>query len=368
MRIAIDATALYGRYGGVEYALWHLLRALREVDSPHEYCVYIPSDGPTEQQLLGFDERWRWVRLPFPGANRVRRIFWQQKVLARQLLHDGCDLLHAPTYVLPLNSSVPVVLTVYDLIALSHPEYATMLNCLHYRFMLPRSIKRATKVLVPSQMVASEITQRFARADSQVISLGVEPLFFESPSTLARQQLRQRYSLPQKYLLYVGNFEPKKNLTMLLRSLEKLPDAPPLVIAGGNRAWPRHVPLESARVHRIGYLAREELPALYAECKAFVFLSLAEGFGLPVLEALACGAPVVTSTAVPLPDLKENAVICDPHSPVSISEGISQVLTDNSLRNCLRERGKIYAKQFTWQRTARETVQVYNLLKNTSQN
>lgn len=368
MRIGIDATALYGNYGGVEYALWNLLCALQEVDLQHEYRVYIPGDGPDAGQVSGFSERWRWVRLPFRGAERARRIFWQQKVLSKQLTRDGCQVLHSPTYVLPLDIRIPSVLTVYDLIALTDPQFATTANRLHYRFMLPRSIKRAAKILVPSQAVADGIEQRFGRTDCKVVPLGVEPIFFQNHDSTALAQLRERHCLPERYLLYVGNFEPKKNLTTLLRALEKLPNAPPLVIAGGNRAWPGYAPKENSRVHPIGYLARHELPLLYAGCEAFVFPSLAEGFGLPVLEALASGAPVVTSTAVPLPELERCAVICDPHDAGSIAAGIAQVLSSRERQVRLREAGRQYAKPFTWHRAARETVAVYNLLRNTAQN
>jgi len=361
MRIGVDATALYGRYGGVEYSLWNLLCALGAENTRDEYRVFIPRDGPPPAQLRAFDARWRFIRLPFRGDEKLRRILWQQTILPSLLKREKCDLLHAPTYVAPLRASLPVVLTVYDLIAIAHPQFATPANRKHYGVMLPQSIARASRIIAPSENVKWEISLRFpdAAKRTRVVPLGVEPIFFGEPSTPALEEVRARYNLPEKYLLFVGNFEPKKNLRNVLRALENLPDAPPLVVAGGMRAWPEYEVGSTPRVHSIGYVARRDLPALYAQCAAFVFPSLAEGFGLPVLEALACGAPVVTSAEVPLPHLGNAAVICDAHSPASIAAAVRGVLGDETERARLKNAGQDYARPYTWRRVACETLAIY---------
>ena len=376
MNIGIDATALYGTYGGVEYSLWNLLCALNAVDDSHHYTVYIPCDGPPPDHLHDFSARWRWVRLPFSGTHKARRILWQQTQFPRQVMRDGCDLLHAPTYVSPLTAPLPVVLTVYDLIALSHPEFATRLNRLHYGALLPRCIASATRVVVPTDLVRHEVARRVPAAleRTRVIPLGVEPLFHETHDAAARHEGRTRYQLPERYLLFVGNFEPKKNLHNLLRALTMVPDAPPLVIIGGARAWSGHDirDIQAAAgagrsphpVISLGYVRRRDLPVLYALCEAFVFPSLAEGFGLPVLEALASGAAVVTSDVVPLPGLADVAAICDPHQPASIAHQIERVLSDSGWRDDLRRKAHAYAQPFTWRRTAEMTLNVYRETQN----
>lgn len=367
MQIAIDATALYGRYGGVEYSLWNLLSALHAEGTQNEYVLYIPHDGPPHARLERFGARWRWVRLPFCGAQKLRRIFWQQKILPGQLLRNKCDILHAPTYISPWSTPVPTILTVYDLIALSHPQFATTPNRLHYGALLPHSIRHATRVIAPTRRVADEIEIRFPSTEVSVIPLGLEPIFFATPSTPDMARVRSRYNLPEKYLLFVGNFEPKKNLQILLDAIESLPNAPPLIIAGGNRAWRGHEAgstpgTRSAEVSAIGYVARADLPTLYSGCAAFVFPSLAEGFGLPVLEALACGAPVVTSAAVPLPDLEKVALVCDPCQAGEIAASIQRILENEKTTERLKTLGKEYARAFTWQRAARETLALYQML------
>jgi glycosyltransferase involved in cell wall biosynthesis len=368
MRIGIDASALYGRYGGVEYALWNLLVALHAEDARNEYVLYIPRDGPPPARLQNFNARWKWKRLPFFGAQKLRRIFWQQTILPAQLLRDNGDILHAPTYIAPWSTPIPTVLTVYDVIALSHPEFATVPNRLHYGALLPRSIQNAARVIAPTRAVAKEIETRFPAAKVSVVPLGLEPIFFAPPSTPDLKRTRVRYNLPEKYVLFVGNFEPKKNLHALLAALELLPDAPPLVIAGGNRAWRGHEagrtqPRSTPNVKTIGYVSRADLPALYSGSAAFVFPSLAEGFGLPVLEALACGAPVVTSSCVPLPNLKNVALICNPNNTAEIAASLKRILENDAEAARLKSAGKEYAQTFTWRRAARETLAIYQDLE-----
>jgi glycosyltransferase involved in cell wall biosynthesis len=154
----------------------------------------------------------------------------------------------------------------------------------------------------------------------------------------------------------VGNFEPKKNLPNLLRALEMLPDAPPLVVAGGIKPWPRFDHL-LRNVQKIGFVQRNELPALYAMCSVFCFPSLAEGFGLPVLEALACGAPVLASTAVPLPQLKRVAALADPRFPRSIAEHLAVLLKLAESPQEVQLR-RDFARPFSWENTARATLAV----------
>jgi glycosyltransferase involved in cell wall biosynthesis len=428
MRIGIDGTALYGRYGGVEYALWNLLVALQASEgsapagpSALEYVVYVPHDGPPPANLDRFGLRWRWVRLPFKGADKGRRVWWQQSVLPRQLLRDGCHLLHSPTYVSPLLCPVPVVLTVYDFIALTHPRFATPMNRVHYGAMLPRCVKGAHRIIVPSDAVRRELARRVpaAAARAHVVPLGVEPLFRERFDDATKAQVRARYRLPGRFVLFVGNPEPKKNLRGVLRALDLLPQNPtcdvPLVVVGGARAWTgyelgttytmpqspsdnamfddamphgtmpdgtmHHAAMDNAKVSgagvgasaltspslasrtvSLGYVPRRDLAVVYALCEAFVFPSLAEGFGLPVLEALSAGAPVVASDRVPLPELQQAAMICNPHDDSSIASQLELVLSNRALRLELQERARSFAAPYTWRRTAEMTVDVYRSL------
>jgi glycosyltransferase involved in cell wall biosynthesis len=217
-------------------------------------------------------------------------------------------------------------------------------------------------VIVPSQLVGDAILQRGFATENRVrvVAPGVEPAFFNVDDD-AKKRVRARYDLPGKYLLFVGNFEPKKNLPTILRALENLPNVPPLILAGGSRAWKNEtrVLAQSVRLRDIGYVARRDLPALYSMCEAFLFPSLAEGFGLPVLEALAAGAPVLASTRVPIPGLSSAALLCEPSDTDAFPSQLQQLLRREKLRDSLRERGPQLAQNFSWRRAARETLQIY---------
>jgi alpha-1,3-rhamnosyl/mannosyltransferase len=358
LRVALDGTALYGVYGGVEYSLWNLLLALNSLGAPHQWTVFIPQDGPSAEQLATFGPQWQWRRLPFEGTAKARRIFWQQFQLPQLL--DEFDLLHAPTYVAPLRSPIPVVLGVYDVIALTHPEFATRTNRLHYGFVLPRALRHAAHVVVPSAAVRDDVESFAPGQNVSVVPLGVEPIFHQDIKNSDITACRKRYDLPAQYLFFAGNFEPKKNLTTLLKAHALLPDAPPLIIAGGARGWPGHeIAADGKRVRVLGHVPRQDLPLLYAGCDAFVFPTLAEGFCLPVVEALAAGAPVVTTNAVPLPDIQSVVKLCEAQDASSIAHAIQSILQNPEEARQIRRAGRAYARDFTWERTAQQTLEVY---------
>lgn len=363
LHIAIDGTALYGIYGGVEYSLWNLLSALQKQNSPHRFTVFIPHDGPCDEQLAPFGSNWQWRRLPFKGSAKARRIFWQQVQWPRTLRQETFDLLHAPTYVAPLKSPIPVVLGVYDLISLTHPAFATRTNRLHYGFVLPRALQSAAHVVVPTKAVRRDVEKFVSSQKISVVPLGVEAMFLQQRDAADLAAFRKRYNLPDEYFLFVGNFEPKKNIPALLqahRLLCRKAGAPPLVVVGGARSWQGHeVAPQGEKVRLLGYVPRHELPLFYACCTAFVFPTLAEGFCLPVLEALAAGAPVITTNQVPLPGLEAVTLLCPPHDVEALAQIMQSLWKNPAQAALLRQKGRAYAAHFDWERAARQTLGVY---------
>ena len=365
MRIGVDATALYGRFGGIENAIWNLLVELRRLDTVNRYIVYVPADAPEPPQPA--NPLWEWRRLPFAGARKARRIVWQQLELPRQLVSDRCELVHSLNYVMPLTSPVPAVVTMHDLIALNHSHYALRNNRIHYRAIMPGTLSRAARIIVPASRMAREAAARTGDGLERVrvVPLGVDELFFQRVTPEQIAEVRRIHQLPARFCLFLGNFEPKKNLPNLLRAFDRLesgrPHSPPLVIAGGVRPWTGHEKT-LGRVQLLGYLEREQLPALFAASEVFCFPSLSEGFGLPVLEALASGVPVVASSAVPLPGLRDVALLAEPRSPASIAGQVERLLDDDGLRSELRAAGRAYAREFTWLRTGERVLKVYREL------
>ena len=358
MKIVFDATALHGtggKRGGIENALWETLARLRALDDYHRYLVCIAADTPVDWDSSA---RWQWHRLPFKGAQKARRIWWQQFELPLLLRRTGADLLHAWNYVAPLCSPVPTILTVQDTIALDRPRFARRANRWHYRAIMPQSLKRAARVIVTTDETKCAVLRRAPQSDVRVIPLGVAPEFTREIALDEIEAARRKYDLPPRFSFYLGNFEPKKNLPNLLRALQMLPDAPPLIVAGGIAPWPNSEHWLRG-VRRLGFVERADLPALFAACEIFCFPSLCEGFGLPVLEALACGAPVVASSALPLPNLEKVALCPSPHSPRQIAAAIARLLNDETLRQSLSDAGRKYARSFTWERAARATLDLY---------
>ena len=177
MRIVFDATALGAandRRGGIETALWQTMAQLHQIDGRNHYLACICADTPLDWPD---DERWRWHRLPFTQSQKTRRIRWQQFELPRLLRAADADLLHAWNYVMPLRSPVPTILTVQDLIALDQPRYARRANRLHYRAIMPQSLKRAARVIVTTEQTRAAVLRRAPHADVRVIPLGVENEF-----------------------------------------------------------------------------------------------------------------------------------------------------------------------------------------------
>ncbi len=356
MKIALDATPLCGRFGGIENALWQTLGALHDLDLSHEFEVFVPLDGP-ESPL--WKPNWKWRRLAFEGARKTRRIGWQQLELPRLLAREGFDLLHATNYVMPLFCPVRTVVSVPDLIALDHPRFALRANRWHYRTLLPQTLKRADVLLASTPRGRDAITRRAPGARVLVAPLGVESQWLAPIPTTRLEEVRLKFDLPARFLLYAGNFEPKKNLPRLLQAVQLLgDDAPELVFVGAIKAWPELEELK-LRTRFLGFVARDDLRALMSACAVFCFPSLAEGFGLPVVEALACGARVVASKAVPIPDLGCVARVPDPRDARSIAGAIRAALANDCFD---AQDAREFAARFSWANTARVWAQSYELL------
>jgi glycosyltransferase involved in cell wall biosynthesis len=300
------------------------------------------------------------------------RIVWQQCVFPVAAAKGGFDLIHAPGYVAPLATGLPVVLTVYDLIALEHPQWCRRSNRLHYRLLLPRSIRKAKRIIVPSAATGRDLVRRFPASGNviRVIPPGVRQGLQPVREAGALEAVRNRYARGDRYVLFVGNLEPKKNIAGLIRAFHHLKAgggiAHRLVIAG-RRGWKcgdvftqvRELGL-AGEVDFAGFVPLRGLAALYSAADAFVFPSLYEGFGLPVLEAMACGTPVVASDRGALPEVVGDAgLLVDPRRPEDIARALRDVLSGAELRRTMIEKGLKRAGVYSWRKAAGETENVY---------
>lgn len=357
---------LGGTHSGVEAAIEGLCLGLREVGGGHEFWVahrpaYDASDvrgGP----ITAF-------QAPAWTGPRAGRVIWERHALPRLARRWGAQVLHAPGYILPCGWRGPAVLTVYDILALTHPEWCKWSNVVHYRRALPRSIARADLVVAPSEFVRGEIVGGLGVGPEKVrvVALGVSAHMRPAPPE-AVAAVRSRYDLPERYLLWVGNIEPKKNVEGMVRAFElAAPDIPHEFVIAGRAAWKAGPSLEAiarspacARIRRLGYVPASMLPALYTGAELLVHWSLYEGAGLTPLEAMACGTPTVVSDGGALPEVAGRAAVVVPRGdPAALAAEIVSVVTTPERAEQLRAQARPWAAQFTWPAHARRMVALY---------
>ncbi len=302
---------------------------------------------------------------------------WRLLVAAGQALRvpfnalvPDARLFHATEHLLLPLRGIPTLLTVHDLFFRHYPDYHKPLNRWYLNLTLKMYCERATHLIAVSEYTRQDVLRSYGLPPDKVrvIYEAAAPAFHpQTPEAVAR--VRARYGLPERYILAVSTIEPRKNYTRLLQAFERLHAeglSEALVIVGRKgwlfEAFFHALELSPARqaVRFPGYVLDDDLPALYAGAQAFAFPSLAEGFGLPLLEAMACGTPSVASNVTSLPEIGgDAAVLVDPLDVEAIYTGLRRVLTDAALREALRERGLRRAAQFSWERAARETLALY---------
>jgi glycosyltransferase involved in cell wall biosynthesis len=269
---------------------------------------------------------------------------------------------------MPYRPGVPAIVTLYDLIALIHPRTVSPRARLLFRFTTWLALRSVRQVIAISDATRQDLLRHFAIAAERVttIPLAADPRFQPQPQS-AIEAVRQKYNLPERYLFYLGINKPHKNLVRLIEATAQLTPRPlPLVIAG---AWDERYPEPRIRAEALGLADQvrflgpvddADLPALYSGCTLFVFPSLYEGFGLPVLEAMACGAPVACSNASSLPEVTADAALLfDPLDVKAIAAALQSGVEDADLRRSLAEQGVRQAANFSWVRTAAETLALY---------
>jgi glycosyltransferase involved in cell wall biosynthesis len=304
-----------------------------------------------------------------PVANPAARIAWELAVLPLQTRRDNIDVFHGTVNTLPFGLRAPTVVTVHDLAFMRFPEQVTKKRYHYLKFMVGSSVRRADLVLTPSEATRRDVAELYGIDPDRVLvtPLGVDPGFRpSSPEQLAA--IRERFGLARPYILTVGTIEPRKNLARLVQAFARVSgDFPHDLVLVGPAGWLMDE-IEDAiagsgvatRVRRTGFADDAALAALYGGADAVAMPSLYEGFGLPVLEAMASGAPILTSNISALPEVAgEAAELVDPTCVDSIAEGLSALLGSESRRDGLRRFGLQRAAQFTWDRTAALTVAAY---------
>jgi glycosyltransferase involved in cell wall biosynthesis len=296
------------------------------------------------------------------------RVLWEQLAQPWALRRIGADLAHGPVFIGPLFAPCPVVVTIHDLSFIRFPDLFRPANRLYLTVMTRLSARRARRLIAVSAHAATETTQLLGVPPERidVVYHGVDPAFRPLPADEVAA-FRRRQGLPERFALFVGTLEPRKNLVRLVEAFARIDDGKTRLALAGGKGWlydelfarVESLGLEDAVIFP-GYVMSDDLPLWYNAATVLAYPSVYEGFGLPVVEAQACGTPVLTSNASSLPEAAgDAALMVDPYDVEALATELNRMLTDESLRCKLRERGLTHARQFSWPCTARETARVY---------
>ncbi len=357
MRIGFDGRSLASPAGGVRRYAGELLDELVRI-SPSDTIVIF---GASDQFLRPHGVQSRPVSQTLPT-----NLGWSLIDLPRAIGHERLDVFHAPAYTAPLRGTVPLVLTIHDVSYERHPEWYPYRRDAIRRWFYRRCAQTADVVITDSDFSRSEIAAAYG-IDARyikVVPLGVGTPFLSS--TLPRPPA----DVKQPYVLHVGDLHVRRNLRTLVRALARLPSVsahmtpPLLILAGADRGERANIEAEARRANTqiqfAGAVSDEALASLYSGATAFVYPSRYEGFGLPLLEAMACGAPVVGARAGSIPEVVGDAgILVDPDDEVEMAVWISRLMTDATLAERLRRAGRMRAMDYTWERTARQTIDAY---------
>jgi glycosyltransferase involved in cell wall biosynthesis len=364
IRLGFDATTLVGRMSGVGYYTQRLLSCLADGGASSDDIreILVLSNRPVD---LPAGDR---VRQCGGGRFPVRSV-WMQLLLPRLLKKTRPDLVHFTNYLAPLRSPVPYVVSVHDMTLSLFPEHHTLKKRLLTASLIPAVARGARLVLAPSESTRRDVLRLLTLPAERVRVVPYAPAPSFRRADAGPDALGRRYGVRVPYFLYVGTLEPRKNLARALRAFARVADALPehSFVLAGQRGWSCEEvfaeaarPALAGRVVFLDYVAELDLPLLYTHATAAVYPSLYEGFGFPVLEAMACGTPVLTSRSSSLEEIGTGAArLVDPRDEVAMADAMRDLATDGALRAELSARGLARAAEFTWERTARGTLAAY---------
>lgn len=379
MKIGVNALFLQTPASGSGQYLTHLLNALAEIDQQNDYILL--GATPTKNPASGSPwERFPYQVRPVPslvrGNENIEKLVWEQLTGPRAARKAGVDLLHVPYFAPPLFPLTPGVVTIHDVIPLRLPLYRAGARVEAYMQLVARAATRATLIITVSQHAKRDIIDALHVPAERIRVIyeaaGDEYTPVTDPSALTAA--RGRYGLGEQYIFYLGGLDQRKNVLQLVRAFARLyrqledPNLQLFISGDPDKKKgplfpdPRPVAAELGVADKIIYrfVEEEDKPAVYSGACLFVFPSLYEGFGLPPLEAMSCGAPVICSNRTSLPEVVGDAAISvDVDDIQAMAEAMRSVLTDSTLRNNLRARSIRRAAQFSWRKAGKETLAVY---------
>lgn len=367
MKIGIDIRPLRDTMTGIGRYLYKLLEELSICDTENQYRLFYsnikgnrPAGLPRSANMEVLSYRW-------PGKMITALWAYSQFPVAETFLGD-IDVFHAPCFQVPPVRNCATVFTIHDLIPITNPELAIPSAIRHFRPRIKHYARRADIIVAISRATASDIVENLGVQEDKIEVLYQGTTMLQKATTEEVGALREKFGLDRDYILFVGRIEPRKNLPRVLKAFEisGLYRDLDLVLAGPpgwhmsqfNEAFNFLSCRDSVRI--LDYVQDRDLAALYSGARLFVFASLKEGFGLPILEAMSVGCPVLTSNCSSMPEVAGDAALyVDPFDIDSISNGLLKIANDSELRSRLSRSGKERVAEFTWEKTAEKMIQIY---------
>jgi glycosyltransferase involved in cell wall biosynthesis len=362
MRFSVDAHAIGRHLTGNEAYVRNLLNGFAKLDKFSEFIAYLSVEGAANWVPARFTHR-------FVANDPFLRLGYD---LSSKLRQDRPDLIHVQ-YTAPLFCPVPVVASIHDISYLEHPEFFTTSRSLQLRYTVYRTIKIASRILTLSDFSRRAIERAYNLTDDKVIVVpaAVSSSFRQISRESAIVQVRKKFAISNPFVLTVGDLQPRKNPLGLIKAYDELmnahPDLPHDLVFVGNDTWFSSRVRQAAeksrfreRIHFTGYVDEKDLLQFYNACEIFIFPSFYEGFGIPILEAMACGRAVACANATAIPEVADAAALLfNPESTGEMVRAMRDLLVDRELRERMERLGLMNAALFSWERTAQKTLEVY---------
>jgi glycosyltransferase involved in cell wall biosynthesis len=379
MHVVLDARYVSQTQSGVGHYTQRLVGGLAAIDRVNRYTCVVLQGGPGLPVVQDNVATWP-TRVSF--EDHIRGDLWLLAYLPARLRRLGTDVFHGPAVFLPLVKwGYRTVVTIHDLVSFLFPRTVPRKYSLYMRLMTRLAARSADRIIAVSGATRDDLRRVLRVPEERVVVIheAVDPVFASATDGDHTTAVLRRYGIRPPYCLFVGNLEPRKNLARLIEAFARVRQhrggvAGPQLVVAGTRGWLYGGIFRAVETHGVtrdivftGYVPAADLPALYAGATCFVFPSLYEGFGLPVLEAMAAGAPVVASRAGAIPEVAgDAALLVDAERPAEIAEAVESVLADAALRDRMAARGRARAREFTWEAVARQTLAVYETVHRSS--
>ncbi len=373
LRIGVNALQLTARNSGVGQYIYQMVSSMLSI-STDQFNIYL-SRGNTRSEWLGAHGA-KINEIPFRKEQVIFRNLYELLYYGVALRKEGLTHFWSPDTKIPLLApNIPTIITSHDLAIFREPETYQYSRVFYWRKLFKHAIQRSSIVVAISNTTRNDLIELMDVSPSKikVIYNGVDPRFKTIKDSNLLEQVKNKYSLPSNFLLFVGLFSPRKNIAGILKAfaiLKKKFNIPHYLVMVGEKGWRYQSDLELVNSLGLGnvvvfpgYIEHEDLPAVYNAAEIFVFPSLYEGFGLPVLEAMACGTPVVTSNVSALPEVVgEAGIMVNPYDYEEIANGVYKLLSDKKLSSGLVKAGLERARYFTWENAAREMLSLFREL------